>query len=73
MNALQESSRSYVGVNAAFARDFSKTLEQHVHHDDISAESVNAWGEDKIKRRRAREAAAPAKKGVCDYPGDKSK
>jgi hypothetical protein len=72
MNALQES-HSYVGVNIVFARDFSKTVKQHVHHDNISAERVNARGEDKIEWRRAREAVAPAKKAVCRYPGDKSK
>lgn len=69
MDALQESRL----CNGVFAGDLLKATEQHVDHDDISAESVNAWGEDKIEGRRSRKAAAPAKDAVQRYPDDKCK
>jgi len=68
MDALQESRL----CNSVFAGDLLKAVEQHVNNDDISAEGVNAWGEDKIEGR-SRKAAAAAKDAVQRYPGDKSK
>lgn len=72
MDAVKES-RLDVCVRIFFLRDLLKTVEQRVHDDDISAETVNARGQDKIESRSAEEEVAPAEKAVCREPADEFK
>jgi len=69
MHAAEES-HLHACIRIFVLRHFLKTVEQRVHNDDISAETVNAWGQDKIEWRPVQEAVAPAQKAVSRDPAN---
>jgi len=69
MHAAEES-HPHACVRIFVLRHLLKTVEQRVHNDDISTETVNAWGHDKIEWRPVQEAVAPTQKAVSRKPAN---